>query len=36
MRFGNRAFKDWYDKACSFTVEFIDNILPDKIKGAKD
>lgn len=35
MRFGNRAFKDWYAKASAETESFIGGLLPDKIKGAK-
>jgi serine/threonine-protein phosphatase 2A activator len=36
MRYGNRAFKDWYVKASEETSRFLDQILPEKIKGAKD
>ena len=28
MRFGNKAFKDWHDKAVALTEEFIGGILP--------
>lgn len=36
MRYGNRAFKDWYEKANAETSAFLDQILPEKIKGAKE
>lgn len=36
MRYGNKAFKDWYEKAANLTEEFIESILPEKIKGAKE
>ena len=35
MRYGNRAFKDWYEKANAETSAFLDSILPEKIRGAK-
>ena len=36
MRYGNKAFKDWHEKATKLTEEFIEEILPEKIKGAKE
>lgn len=36
MRYGNRAFKDWYEKVNNYTSEFLDQIVPEKIKGAKE
>lgn len=36
MRYGNRAFKDWSEKANAITSSFLDQILPEKIKGAKE
>jgi hypothetical protein len=36
MRYGNRAFKIWHEKACLETNTFIASILPDKIKNAKE
>ena len=35
MRFGNRAFKDWYQAANTYLDSFLDSILPEDIKGAK-
>ena len=35
MRFGNKAFKDWFEKAKVYTEEFIDKLIPEKIAGAK-
>lgn len=36
MRYGNRAFKDWCDKAAEETNRFLSQIVPEKIVGAKE
>ena len=42
MRYGNKAFKDWYVKAVEFTSKFVwnsdqflDKLIPEKLSGAK-
>ena len=36
MRYGNKAFKDWFKKANEEVSSFLDKLLPEKIKGAKE
>lgn len=36
MRYGNKAFKDWHEKANNYLSCFLDELIPNKIKGAKD
>ena len=35
MRFGNRAYKDWFKDANECLDSFLESILPKAIKGAK-
>jgi serine/threonine-protein phosphatase 2A activator len=34
MRFGNTAFKQYHQKACEISDEFLNDILPESIKEA--
>ena len=36
MRYGNKAFKDWFEKVNIEVSDFLDKLIPEKIKGAKD
>lgn len=36
MRYGNKAFKDWFEKANQETSAFLEQLLPQGIRGAKE
>ena len=36
MRYGNKAFKDWFKKANEEVHQFLEKLIPEKIKGAKE